>query len=44
MEPLEQYQRDFLWAAYFDITRTEVIREPNKCVDKCIDRAFLDLN
>ena len=44
MEPLEQYQQDFLWAAYFGITRTEATREPNKCVDKCIDRAYLDLN
>lgn len=44
MEPLEQYQQDFLWAAYFGITGTEAIREPNKCVDKCIDCAYLDLN
>ena len=40
----EQYREDFLWVAYFGITQTEATRDPELCIAKCIDRAYLDLN
>lgn len=35
---------DFLWFSYFGITPSEAVAHKDKAINKCIDRAYRDLN